>query len=165
MAAPAKHTVQQLSPNCRVRLLISQDKAKQKAKEKVIEDKTFGLKNKGKSAKVQKYVQQLQKSAQPQKNPRLEEPSRKVCAGIRQPEWRPRPSSAAAHCGRLRCQAPGWHELPCSLPACGRASQASWAILAFLLPSAGQEEGGGGAGQGAGLAVCHRHQAAKGASR
>ncbi|KAL4423266.1 hypothetical protein ABPG77_004535 [Micractinium sp. CCAP 211/92] len=53
------------------------DKAKQKAKEKVIEDKTFGLKNKGKSAKVQKYVQQLQKSAQPQKNPRLEEPSRK----------------------------------------------------------------------------------------
>ena len=29
-----------------------------------MEDKTFGLKNKGKSAKVQKYVQQLQKSAQ-----------------------------------------------------------------------------------------------------
>lgn len=58
-----------------------QDKAKQKAKEKVVEDKTFGLKNKGKSAKVQKYVQQLQKSAQPQRNPRLEEPSRKVGAG------------------------------------------------------------------------------------
>ncbi|EFN55747.1 hypothetical protein CHLNCDRAFT_134088 [Chlorella variabilis] len=53
------------------------DKAKQKVKEKSVEDKTFGLKNKGKSAKVQKYVQQLQKSAQPQKNPRLEEPSRK----------------------------------------------------------------------------------------
>lgn len=55
-----------------------QDKSKQKAKEKLVEDKTFGLKNKGKSAKVQKYVQQLQKSAQPQRNPRLEEPSRKV---------------------------------------------------------------------------------------
>ncbi|KAI7837815.1 hypothetical protein COHA_008303 [Chlorella ohadii] len=55
----------------------AQDKAKQKAKEKLVEDKTFGLKNKGKSAKVQKYVQQLQKSAQPQRNPRLEEPSRK----------------------------------------------------------------------------------------
>ncbi|PRW34000.1 zinc finger CCCH domain-containing 11 [Chlorella sorokiniana] len=53
------------------------DKSKQKAKEKQVEDKTFGLKNKGKSAKVQKYVQQLQKSAQPQRNPRLEEPSRK----------------------------------------------------------------------------------------
>lgn len=61
-----------------------QDKSKQKAKEKLVEDKTFGLKNKGKSAKVQKYVQQLQKSAQPQRNPRLEEPSRKVgrCAGL-----------------------------------------------------------------------------------
>ncbi len=55
-----------------------QDKSKQKAKEKVIDDKTFGLKNKSKSAKVQKYVQQLQKSAQPVRNPRLEEPTRKV---------------------------------------------------------------------------------------
>lgn len=34
--------------------------------------------NKNKSKKVQNYVNQLQKSAQPQKNPRLEEPSRKV---------------------------------------------------------------------------------------
>jgi hypothetical protein len=55
-----------------------QDKSKQKSKEKLIDDKTFGLKNKSKSAKVQKYVQQLQKSAQPQRNPRLEEPTRKV---------------------------------------------------------------------------------------
>jgi hypothetical protein len=38
----------------------------QKAKDKLVEDKTFGLKNKGKSAKVQKFVQQLQKSAQAQ---------------------------------------------------------------------------------------------------
>ncbi|KAL3142366.1 hypothetical protein ABBQ38_002703 [Trebouxia sp. C0009 RCD-2024] len=40
------------------------DKTKQAAKAKAIEDKTFGLKNKSKSAKVQGYVQQLQKSAQ-----------------------------------------------------------------------------------------------------
>eukprot|EP00878_Enallax_costatus_P018995 GHUV01020024.1.p1 GENE.GHUV01020024.1~~GHUV01020024.1.p1 ORF type:complete len:266 (+),score=98.21 GHUV01020024.1:279-1076(+) len=33
------------------------DKARQKAKAKAAEDKTFGLKNKNKSAKVQKYVQ------------------------------------------------------------------------------------------------------------
>ncbi len=33
------------------------DKAGQKKKEKIIEDKTFGLKNKNKSSKVQKYVQ------------------------------------------------------------------------------------------------------------
>lgn len=39
------------------------DKTKQAAKTKAIEDKTFGLKNKSKSAKVQGYVQQLQKSA------------------------------------------------------------------------------------------------------
>ena len=36
-----------------------------------------GLKNKGKSAKVQKYVEQLQKSVQPQRNTRTEEASRK----------------------------------------------------------------------------------------
>lgn len=46
---------------------------------KVVEDKTFGLKNKSKSAKVQKFVQQLEKSAQTNpKNQRLQtEPSRK----------------------------------------------------------------------------------------
>jgi hypothetical protein len=38
-------------------------KAAQKAKQKVVEDKTFGLKNKNKSAKVQKYVQQVQSQA------------------------------------------------------------------------------------------------------
>ena len=32
------------------------DKQEVKKKEKVIEDKTFGLKNKNKSAKVQKYI-------------------------------------------------------------------------------------------------------------
>jgi RAB protein geranylgeranyltransferase component A len=30
-----------------------------KAKDKIVEDKTFGLKNKGKSKKVQQYVQQV----------------------------------------------------------------------------------------------------------
>ena len=62
-------------PACSLR---PQDKSKDKQKQKLVEDKTFGLKNKGKSAKVQKYVEQLQKSAQPVKNPRLAEPSIKV---------------------------------------------------------------------------------------
>jgi hypothetical protein len=35
-------------------------KAEQKLKNKIIEDKTFGLKNKKKSSKVAKYVQQVQ---------------------------------------------------------------------------------------------------------
>lgn len=39
-----------------------QDKAKQAAKQKVVEDKTFGLKNKKKSAKVQQYVKNIQQS-------------------------------------------------------------------------------------------------------
>lgn len=34
-------------------------------KQKVVEDKTFGLKNKNKSKNVQKYVQSLQQSVQP----------------------------------------------------------------------------------------------------
>jgi len=38
-------------------------KTEQKKREKVVEDKTFGLKNKNKSKKVQKYVQQVQKTA------------------------------------------------------------------------------------------------------
>jgi hypothetical protein len=38
------------------------DKAKQAAKQKVVEDKTFGLKNKKKSAKVQQYVKNVQQS-------------------------------------------------------------------------------------------------------
>jgi hypothetical protein len=35
-------------------------KTEQKAKAKVVEDLTFGLKNKNKSAQVQKYVKQVQ---------------------------------------------------------------------------------------------------------
>ncbi|KND04459.1 uncharacterized protein SPPG_00188 [Spizellomyces punctatus DAOM BR117] len=38
-------------------------KAEQKAKQKSVEDKTFGLKNKNKSAKVNRYVQQVQQQA------------------------------------------------------------------------------------------------------
>jgi hypothetical protein len=37
-------------------------KAEVKAKQKILEDKTFGLKNKNKSAKVTKYVQQLEQN-------------------------------------------------------------------------------------------------------
>ena len=39
-------------------------KTEQKAKAKIIEDKTFGLKNKNKSAKVNKYVQQVTQQVQ-----------------------------------------------------------------------------------------------------
>jgi len=35
------------------------EKAEKKVKDKVIEDKTFGLKNKNKSSKVQKYIQSV----------------------------------------------------------------------------------------------------------
>ncbi|CBZ24395.1 conserved hypothetical protein [Leishmania mexicana MHOM/GT/2001/U1103] len=43
-------------------------KAEQKKKEKIVEDKTFGLKNKNRSAKVQAYVQQVKQSVD-QRNP------------------------------------------------------------------------------------------------
>ena len=42
----------------------SSTKSENKAKAKIIEDKTFGLKNKNKSAKVGKYVQQVEKQVQ-----------------------------------------------------------------------------------------------------
>ncbi|KAL6980421.1 hypothetical protein U1Q18_022062 [Sarracenia purpurea var. burkii] len=38
-------------------------------KQKIVEDKTFGLKNKNKSKNVQKYVQSIQQSAQPKPDP------------------------------------------------------------------------------------------------
>lgn len=38
-------------------------------KQKIVEDKTFGLKNKNKSKNVQKYVQSLQQSVQPKPDP------------------------------------------------------------------------------------------------
>lgn len=56
------------------------DKSKQAAKQKVVEDKTFGLKNKNKSKAVQKYVQTLQAGAnQSAKQKRLDaqQPSHK----------------------------------------------------------------------------------------
>lgn len=43
-------------------------KAEQKKKEKIVEDKTFGLKNKNRSAKVQAYVSQIRQSVD-QRNP------------------------------------------------------------------------------------------------
>lgn len=42
-----------------------QSKAELAKKQKVVEDKTFGLKNKNKSKNVQKYVQSLQQAVQP----------------------------------------------------------------------------------------------------
>ena len=41
-------------------------KSVDKAKQKAVEDKTFGLKNKNKSSKVAKYVQQVQQQASQQ---------------------------------------------------------------------------------------------------
>ncbi|KAI4384441.1 hypothetical protein MLD38_002598 [Melastoma candidum] len=46
-----------------------QSKADLAKKQKVVEDKTFGLKNKSKSKNVQKYVQSLQQTAQPKPDP------------------------------------------------------------------------------------------------
>lgn len=42
-----------------------QSKADLAKKQKIVEDKTFGLKNKNKSKNVQKYVQNLKQSVQP----------------------------------------------------------------------------------------------------
>lgn len=46
-----------------------QSKAELAKKAKVVEDKTFGLKNKNKSKNVQKYVQNLKQSVQPKVDP------------------------------------------------------------------------------------------------
>ncbi|KAJ4845900.1 hypothetical protein Tsubulata_026867 [Turnera subulata] len=46
-----------------------QSKADLAKKQKVVEDKTFGLKNKNKSKNVQKYVQSLQQAVQPKVDP------------------------------------------------------------------------------------------------
>ncbi|KAL0347235.1 UNVERIFIED_CONTAM: Zinc finger CCCH domain-containing protein 11 [Sesamum calycinum] len=46
-----------------------QSKADLAKKQKVVEDKTFGLKNKNKSKNVQKYVQSLKQSVQPKPDP------------------------------------------------------------------------------------------------
>lgn len=56
-AAPAKGAAKEKS------------KADLAKKQKLVEDKTFGLKNKNKSKNVQKYVQSLHQSAQPKVNP------------------------------------------------------------------------------------------------
>ncbi|KAB2604300.1 zinc finger CCCH domain-containing protein 11-like [Pyrus ussuriensis x Pyrus communis] len=46
-----------------------QSKANLAKKQKIVEDKTFGLKNKNKSKNVQKYVQTLKQSVQPKPDP------------------------------------------------------------------------------------------------
>jgi hypothetical protein len=46
-------------------------------KQKVVEDKTFGLKNKNKSKNVQKYVQSLQQNVNPKADPKLAEAKKK----------------------------------------------------------------------------------------
>lgn len=49
-----------------------QSKADVAKKQKVVEDKTFGLKNKNKSKAVQKYVQNLKSSVQPKTDPKVD---------------------------------------------------------------------------------------------
>ncbi|KAK9756076.1 hypothetical protein RND81_01G071600 [Saponaria officinalis] len=46
-------------------------------KQKLVEDKTFGLKNKNKSKNVQKYVQNLQQSVQPKTDPKKDAKKKK----------------------------------------------------------------------------------------
>lgn len=46
-----------------------QSKAELAKKQKIVEDKTFGLKNKNKSKNVQKYVQSLKQNVQPKPDP------------------------------------------------------------------------------------------------
>ena len=46
-----------------------QSKVDMAKKQKIVEDKTFGLKNKNKSKNVQKYVQTLKQSVQPKPDP------------------------------------------------------------------------------------------------
>ena len=48
-----------------------QAKADLAKKQKVVEDKTFGLKNKNKSKNVQKYVQNLKQAVQPKVDPKV----------------------------------------------------------------------------------------------
>lgn len=50
-----------------------QSKADIAKKQKLVEDKTFGLKNKSKSKSVQKYVHSLQSSVQPKIDPKKTE--------------------------------------------------------------------------------------------
>lgn len=49
-------------------------------KQKIVEDKTFGLKNKNKSKNVQKYVQNLKQSVQPR--PDTAKVDAKVCVPL-----------------------------------------------------------------------------------
>lgn len=54
-----------------------QSKADLAKKQKIVEDKTFGLKNKNKSKNVQKYVQSLKQSVQPKADPKKTDDKKK----------------------------------------------------------------------------------------
>ena len=53
-------------------------KAQQEKKKKLVEDKTFGLKNKNKSAKVKNYVEQVKQNADKSGNRLEREAAEKV---------------------------------------------------------------------------------------
>lgn len=55
-------------------------------KQKVVEDKTFGLKNKNKSKNVQKYVQSLKQSVQPKTDPKKDAKKKKEDEKAREKE-------------------------------------------------------------------------------
>ncbi|KAK8659849.1 hypothetical protein V6N13_030041 [Hibiscus sabdariffa] len=75
----------------------AKSKADLAKKQKVVEDKTFGSKNKNKSKNVQKYVQNLQQSVQPKPDPSkaaakvckyfLEAVERNSMVGSGMPKW------------------------------------------------------------------------------
>nr|GEX58872.1 retrotransposon Gag domain-containing protein [Tanacetum cinerariifolium] len=74
-----------------------QSKADVAKKQKVVEDKTFGLKNKNKSKNVQKYVQQIQQSAVPKPDPSKLAAKAKDCPG--DGELEAKPTAAANEAG------------------------------------------------------------------
>jgi hypothetical protein len=61
-------------------------------KQKVVEDKTFGLKNKNKSKNVQKYVQSLHQAVQPKPDP-----SKTAAKARRSAQIEPRGDSSSPH--------------------------------------------------------------------
>lgn len=67
--AGERHRRRRRSPSPEMPPKNQASKADLAKKQKVVEDKTFGLKNKNKSKNVQKYVQSLQQSVQPKPDP------------------------------------------------------------------------------------------------
>lgn len=87
-----------------------QSKADLAKKQKIVEDKTFGLKNKNKSKNVQKYVQSLKQSVQP----KLDDPkaAAKVRLSLTFPllffYWLPFVEKSLGSCRGIYCSSKPW---------------------------------------------------------